>query len=236
MTTVASLVDEVAQLLNDAEPDYPNIRWTRPEIVEYANDGVAQIALLRADLFEHTETVTLKPGDRQTLPDNALFYRVDGTLDARGQLQGRPFAVDAVSSRVAALWFDALACRDSCVARNRPYVISSWTFDPADPSTFYVSPPVPASPPVQAVVTVSSAPERGNEDTDLPGAMRFHNAIIEWMLYRAYSKDEDSQTSLARMDRHKAHFYEILGLSQRADDRLYRTSKSTLGVVNAKPD
>ncbi|CAE6958680.1 DUF6682 family protein [Paraburkholderia domus] len=233
MTTVASLVDEVSLLLNDAEADYPNIRWTRGELVEYANDAAGQIAMLRPDLFEQTDTVTLKPGDRQTLPDNALFYRVDGTLDSKGQLQGRPYAADAVAARVSRLWFDAIACRDSCAARSKPYVINSWVFDPNDPSSFYVDPPVPASPPVRVVVTLSRPPQRANEDADLSADTRFHNAIIEFMLYRAFSKDEDSQTSLARSDRHKQHFYEMLGLAQRADDRLYR-SATPAGEARAK--
>ncbi|WP_372237303.1 DUF6682 family protein [Burkholderia sp. SRS-W-2-2016] len=231
--TVGSLVDEVAQLLNDAEPDYQNIRWTRIELVEYANDASAQIAMLRPDLFEQTETIDLKPGDRQTLPDGALVWRVEGTLNSRDELIGRPFRGDATAARVASLWFDALACRDACgpftASPPKPYAISSYVFDPDGPSMFYVDPPVPAGQSVRAVVSLSRVPTRADEDSDVPVDGRFHNAVIEFMLYRAFSKDEDSQTSLARSNGHKTHFYEMIGLSKRAEDEFFGV-KASRGV------
>ncbi|QUN44694.1 hypothetical protein KEH56_36605 [Burkholderia cenocepacia] len=116
MTTVRSLVDEVSALLNDAEPEFANIRWTRDEVREYAADAALQVATLRPELFEHTETLILSPGERQTLPDGTMFERIDGTLNDKGELMGRPYRADATVSRVASRWFGDWSSRCACCA------------------------------------------------------------------------------------------------------------------------
>ncbi|QUO23831.1 hypothetical protein KEH57_09530 [Burkholderia cenocepacia] len=235
MTTVRSLVDEVSALLNDAEPDFANIRWTRDEVREYATDAALQVATLRPELFEHTETLMLSPGERQSLPDDTMFERIDGTLNDKGELMGRPYRADATVSRVASRWFGDWSSRCACCVEARTYVLESWTFDPAIPSTFFVAPPVPPGKPVRVLAVLSRVPAATDEDDAIAIDPRFHNALIEFMLYRAFSKDEDSQASVARSERHKQHFYEMLGLQRQAESRFY-TGIVSPEVRRGKPD
>jgi len=215
--TVAELATEVAQLLNDAEPEFEHIRWSRAELIEYANDAVVQIAMLRPDTVAKDETVALKPGARQELPEGGTrFQRVEGTFDRHNVLQGQPFRMDTRAARIARTWFAAPSCPHS-----GDYVVTAFAFDPANPRVFFVEPPVPPDPPVKVIVSLARVPQPVDENEALPMDRRFHNAVIAWMLYRAFSKDQDSAPDAAHAANHLRHFYEMLGLSQRADERYY---------------
>ena len=77
---------------------------------------------------------------------------------------------------------------------------------------------------MQIVVSLSRVPDAFAANDDVPLDRRFHNALVEWVLYRAFSKDQDSTTDDAQSVAHLRHFTEILGLAQRADDRYYGKS------------
>ncbi|WP_333679873.1 DUF6682 family protein [Dyella sp.] len=222
MTTssrAALLAEEVARLLNDAEHGYAYTRWSQDELIEYANDGVAQIAMLRPDIVAREETITLQPGARQVVPEGATFFRVEGTLDRYGRRIGQPSKTDGQAARVAQTWFAVLAC-----PRPGDYVVLSFAFDDAQPNVFYVEPPVPPGKEVKAVISMARVPDPFGANDAVPLDRRFHNALIEWMLYRAFSKDQDSAPDAGLSASHKQHFYEMLGLSQQADDRYFKKS------------
>ena len=42
MSAAGDLLVKVAQLINDYEPAYEHIRWSRDELMEYANDAVVR--------------------------------------------------------------------------------------------------------------------------------------------------------------------------------------------------
>jgi hypothetical protein len=126
---------------------------------------------------------------------------------------------------VARTWFAPLACPRV----SGEYVVSAFQFDPNDPRAFIVDPPVPSGKPVQIVVSLARVPDAFGLRDEVPIDRRFHNAVIEWMLYRAFSKDQDSANDTAQSATHQRHFYEMLGLSQRADDRYHRQRSSTGG-------
>ncbi|SIO50546.1 hypothetical protein SAMN05444172_2579 [Burkholderia sp. GAS332] len=230
MTTAEDLVLEVAKLLNDAEDGFEYLRWTSDDLLEYANDGAVQIAMLRPDVVSQTETIPLQPGARQELPEGSTrFFRVEGTVDRYGRIVGQPSKTDGTAARVANTWFTPIACPVS-----GDYVALSFSFDDTNPTVFYVEPPVPVGQSVKVAVSLARVPDEFGADDPVPIDRRFHNAVIEWMLYRAFSKDQESATNSTHAASHLKHFYDMLGMSQRADDRYYRKAAGELG--NAKPD
>jgi hypothetical protein len=219
MIRVADLIIEVAQLLNDAEAGYEHTRWPKEELLEYGVDAITQIAMLRPESVAKTETVALQPGTKQALPDGAIrFYRIEGTLDKDGRLIGQPIAKDVVAARLAASWFNQLDCVSTY---HDDYVVSSFYFEEANPKTFYVSPPVPVGKFISIAVNCALVPETLELEAALPLGRQFHNAMIEWMLYRAFSKDQESATDSGHAQMHLKHFYDILGLSKQADKEYY---------------
>lgn len=229
MKTAGDLAREVAQLLNDAEAGFEFTRWSSGELIEYANDACAQVAMLRPDVVADSEVIELKPGARQELPEGAhRFYRIEGTVDQYGRIVGQPSRTNGRAARVANTWFAALAC-----PRSGDYLVMSFQFDDANPTVFYVDPPVPPGKPVKVSVSMARVPDAFGEKDAVPMDARFHNAVIEWMLYRAFSKDQESATSTTHSASHKTHFYEMLGLSVKADSRY---SKRAGGEQDAKSD
>ena len=106
-------------------------------------------------------------------------------------------------------------------AADGSYVPRSYEFAPENPRMFYVEPPVPSGASVTLIVNAVVTPKHAELDDKLPIESRFHNAVIEWMLYRAYSKDIESAHDNQTSQQHLAHFYNILQVSQLADDRLH---------------
>jgi hypothetical protein len=49
------------------------------------------------------------------------------------------------------------------------------------------------------------------------------------MLYRAYSKEQDSQSSSANATSHQNSFYSLIGLSQKVDDKYSKEVGATNG-------
>lgn len=213
---VGDLAREVAALLNDAEEDFEFTRWTESDLIEYANDAAVQITQLRAAEFSAPHTIDLVAGARQTLPAGGLvFYRVVGTIDRAGRTVGQPSATDIAATRVAANWFEALACR----VVTGDYLACSFAFDPDDQKAFYVDPPVPHGKEVQVVVLYADTPPHAGEKDALPVPDIYHNAVIEWMLYRAFGKDTESATDSMRSAEHLKTFGGMMAAAQDVYDR-----------------
>jgi hypothetical protein len=89
-----------------------------------------------------------------------------------------------------------------------------------DEKTFIVSPPVPAGTPVKIKIQCYENPKVGAAVDAIPIDGKWHNAILEWMRYRALAVDEESTSSFTRAQFHLQHFYQIIGLSRDAINAL----------------
>ena len=79
--SAAALIVETARLLNDAEPGYEHIRWTRSDLLEYLNDAQRQVYLYRPELYARSEVFALVPGPRQgPLPDGCQLQKYFGAI------------------------------------------------------------------------------------------------------------------------------------------------------------
>lgn len=208
MSMVAGdLALEVARLLNDAEPGHEFVRWHKSELIEYANDAATQITLWRADEFSQARTIDLQPGSRQVMPDGFMFFnRVIATIDQYGVEHGQPPLTDYRAARVASIWFEPACDTES----GQPYVIQSYSIDSDDDHAFYVYPPVPVGAKVKAIVACVVLPEHVDAKTALPINAIYHNAVIEWMLYRAFSKDTESAADAMRATEHHSIFEQMM--------------------------
>lgn len=211
-----SIIAEISALLNDAEEGFANIRWSVQEIQEYVNDALVQLALLKPEAFAKTVEMPLKAGSYQELPEDIMqLIDLIGVKDAYGRIHGKPLRLDTNASYVSHAYFADLACQ---VAVNGRYVMRSYVFDPKNPQAIFVYPPVPAGEELSLLVNGVVVTQEGKGEVP----RKWHNAVIEWALYRAFSKDTESPVNQQKGSQHLQHFYSILNLSTQAEDRLNR--------------
>lgn len=232
----APLIAEVARLLNDAEPGYEHIRWTRPDLLVYLNDAQRQVYLYRPELYARTELFPLAPGARQgPLPEGCQLQKVIGSSPGGGRAR-------KVDDGLLQAFADS-GCRPSGPCGD-DYRVSGYSFTPQDPMSFFVDPPVPDDGQTYTVALVcQQTPEAitlAQLDAPNPAASalvtpaRMHNALIEWMLYRAYSVDMESAQSFAKQEAHRKHFYAMLGVAE-AKERVVAASQAGRAPEGATP-
>ena len=184
--TAQSVLQRVIITLQD-----PNaVRWTTAELVRYLNDGQRDIATLRPDATATTATMTLAAGARQTLPATGAklleVIRNSGGAYRAIRLTSRVI-LDAQNPN----WYSKTGVTD----------IRHYTFDSRDPRTFYVYPPAAATNAsveliYSAYPTNITEPAAGTLYTAVTGNISvadiFVNALVNYILYRAYSKDSEN--------------------------------------------
>lgn len=185
-TTAQSVLHRVVITLVD-----PNAtRWSTAELVRYLNDGQRDIVLVRPDATAVTTTMALAAGARQTLPAAGaklleLIRNTSGNKRAI-RLTDRVL-LDAQNPD----WYSKTGVTD----------IRHYTFDAREPRNFYVYPPAAASGAsveliYSAYPTDITEPSAGSLYTDVTGNISvadiFVNALVNYILYRAYSKDSEN--------------------------------------------
>lgn len=214
------VIVSVAKLLNDYEPGYEHIRWTREDLLDYLNDAQTQLYVYRPGAFTRIEAFRLRPGSAQgPLEDGCQLQRVVGSDNG-----SRARKVDDGLLQA----FAGFGCKPACAPGA--YRVSGFSFNPEDTSHFFVDPPVPDDGvPYKVTITCQQAPRlivpadldaplpapHGTpaDQLDAPGSL--HNALIEWMLYRAYSVDMESPQSASKQALHLQTFNSMLGIVER---------------------
>lgn len=191
MTTSAqSVLQRVVVTLQD-----PNaVRWTTAELVRYLNDGQRDIALIRPDATATPFTMGLVAGARQTLPTAGAKL-----LEVIRNTTGTQRAVRLVNRNVLDAqnpdWYSKAGVLD----------IKHYTFDAREPRVFYVYPPALTGASVEMVYSAYPAditePSAGALYTAVSGNLSvqdiFANALTNYILYRAFSKDAETVNAAA---------------------------------------
>jgi hypothetical protein len=169
----------------------PNaIRWPTAELVRYLNDGQRDIALVRPDATSTTATMSLAGGARQTLPSAGAKL-----LEVIRNTGGNKRAVRLVDRVILDAqnpnWYNITGVTE----------IKHYTFDPREPRIFYVYPPAASSNAsveliYSAYPTDITEPSGSALYTDVTGNISvadiYVNALVNYILYRAYSKDSEN--------------------------------------------
>lgn len=218
MGTLSDLAVEVSKLINDSDDcnsEYNFTRWSKQELIHYAQDAINMIFMLYPKKFTKTTKVPLVAGIVQTLPEDCvLMTKLLGITDASGAISS---IVSNGDDRLAALFTNG--CSQPITSGSYKYKIESYSYEETSDNIFYVKPPVPASAlPLEVTVICSSAPD--SADKDYVPESWMHNLIIEWMQYRAYSTEDESQSSDANAKMHLEHFYSIIGNYKTAEKML----------------
>jgi len=211
---VSTIINDVAKELGDPSM----VTWNRPTLLSLLNQAVRQVILVRPDSNSVTENLVLVADTKQDLPTDALrLLKVVRNLGVDGATPGK--SVKIVDNEI----MDAF---DPDWHSNTPSaVITSYVYDETSPNAFYVNPPSDGT--SQIEIQVSKIPEEVdpamndtvfNDDATVVGLKGIYsNLLMEWILYKAFSFEKSSASSVATANTHMQSFYSALGVKFKSD-------------------
>jgi len=197
--TVSHIIGRAGVILHDTT----QVRWPDVELLGWLNDAQRELVLLRPDASVVSEPLALVQGTKQELPD--LGIRI---IDIIRNTNGG--AVRVIDRNV----LDAQ--QPDWHTTPESDKVEHYMFDLRDPKNFYVYPAQPAAP-GQVDIVYSASPADAVQDGDITLDDIYANAILDYILYRAYSKDADFAGNAQRALKHHEAFVTSLGLKFQVD-------------------
>lgn len=212
---VIDVIRRVEDVLQDS-----NIRWPRIELQNWMNESYLAITLARPDANAKSGTFTCVAGTRQVL--TAEFPSALRLLDVTRNM------ASTSSYRVIRLVARSVLDdqRPGWHAETGTVNIQHYTFDPRQPKEFFVYPPATTAAEVEVVYTDSPGSHTLSEsDLDPEGTNAeviklddiYMSPIIDWVLYRAYSKDAEYGANEQRAQASYAAFNAALNTKNQVD-------------------
>ncbi len=212
----SAVMSEAAKLLIDEG----GRRWPPIELLMWLNAGIRELLILKPTAYSQTVQLNMAAGTLQTLDDtHSNLIRVIRNLGA-GAAGGRAIRqVDRESLDDIGLdWHDSAVVPQS-------HIVMHVVADTADPETFYVYPGNDGTGAIEAVVSIvhpelaapadPSAIPNFTASIDLDDIYR--NALVDYVCYRAFTKDELIAGAKQSAAVHYQQFAAALGARQRAE-------------------
>jgi hypothetical protein len=177
--TAQTIINKAAIQLTDIA----NVRWTRAELLSWLNDGMRQIVTMQPSASSTTVSKLLTVGTRQTLPsDGWLLLQIYRNMGTTGTTPGR--AIRIVSREVLdgfdPYWHTGIPKAE----------VKNFIYDTQDQLAFYVYPPNTGTQYIE--LNYSSQPTNlTSESQVIPLFDVFQSALVDYILYRACSKDAE---------------------------------------------
>lgn len=188
-------------------------RWTLDELRRYLNQAVKVIALKDPLAVSKTIVMALAEGTYQELPTGQRLMAV--TRNITSAVNATPRVSGPIVTPITAVALNS-SYRNW---HNNAYVPFSATVshiitEPTNPNAFWVFPGNDGTGKLEVTVaeTPDDIPAPSNitdseaYTTDVPLDPRYEPALMDYMLYRAFSKDSDKQASQARAVAHMQSF------------------------------
>lgn len=197
---------DVMQPANTILVDRGCARWPAPELLAWLNEGIREIVTVKPNASTDPVVLTLVAGVSQTLPDNVTAL-VEPTRNVASNkpiflLQNRD-----VLDQVVPGWMDAAVI-------NRANDIEYMIHDLKNPRRFWICPGALAGAQIEVIAGVmpSDVPEGASHTiistytgiVPLPDVYR--NMLVNYVLYRAFSKDSGIAGAAQRAEAHKVLF------------------------------
>lgn len=163
--------------------DLTNIRWTRTELLSWLNDGMRQIVLIQPSASSTTSVIQLQAGTRQYIPgDGWLLLSIYRNMGTNGSTPGR--AIRIISREILDN-FNPNWNTDKATAEVRNYMYTN-----QDQLAFYVYPPNTGTQKIE--INYSAQPADLTAETQvIPIFDVFQSALVDYILYRACTKDAE---------------------------------------------
>jgi hypothetical protein len=202
--TAQSLIDKAATILQDAT----STRWPAEELLDWLNDGQREVVLFKPDANPVSATVALVEGTKQSIPSEGLQL-LDVIRNMAGTSPG--LAVRLIGRRTLDEQLPDWH-KSTSVSEAKHYL-----FDERDPRTFWVYPPSDGT--GEAEILYSAAPSDIAANDTLGVDDTYANALLDYILYRAYLKDADYAANDQRASNQHQRFMQALGVLDKKETR-----------------
>lgn len=223
---VIDIIRRVESILQDT-----GVRWPREELQTWLNESYLAITLMRPDANAKTGEFTCAAGSRQSL--TAQFSSALRILDITRNLA--PTSNKKVIRIVSRSVLDDQ--RPTWHSEAETINIQHYTYDARQPKEFFVYPPASTEAVLEVVYADTPSSHSLTEvELDPTGPNTevikvddiYMSPIIDWVLYRAYSKDAEFGTNEARAVAAYNAFNAALGTKTQVDAAVAPTAASTV--------
>lgn len=208
-------VNKALTILND-----DGTAWTKSELLGWLNDGQRVVVTVRPDAGSVHKTFQLVAGTLQSIPATTLrVLKLLRNMGAAGLTPG------SVIYETAASILDAhVPDWHTGVTVPAAADVDRWVYDGDDPTHFWVYPPQPAAgmgyieglfsaPPVDCTI---NGVDGSATDSALGIPDNYGPALIDYVLFRAYSKETDTRNP-SKANAAFAAFQTALGITVQTD-------------------
>lgn len=234
MLSSLSIERKAALLLQDDT----NVRWSVPEMAKWITAACRELVVWKPNALTANVAMLLTAGTKQSLLGATFKKTADGTAATV-----QPIQLLEVLRNLGATGTEAAAGR-AITGLDRKILdvtlpnwhsqaaeaeIKHFMFDPKDTKTFYVYPKATAAPAMYVEVLVSKSPVNGllesatvlgSNDIDAGIDDIYENVLVDYVLYRAYSKDSEHTANAPRSQGHYQAFLSALGVKLRNEAAL----------------
>jgi hypothetical protein len=183
--TAQAILNKAATQLTDISA----VRWTRSELLGWLNDGLRQIVTVNPNATNTVTAVKLAAGTRQSIPtDGWLLLTINRNMGTTGTTPGR--AVRIISREL----LDGF--NPNWHTDTGSDVTYNYVYDLQDQTAFYVYPPSKGNNYLE--LNYSKQPtDLTSETQTIPVFDVYQTALVDYILYRACSKDAEYAPGLA---------------------------------------
>lgn len=202
--TTTQITTDASLLLRDTS----NVRWSASELLNWLNMGMLAIVLVKPDAGVTTTSIVLTTGTKQSLPAGGLFlFDISRNMGSTGLTPGR--AISLVDRKLLDL------CNVNWHTSSGSSTVIHWAYDEKTPKIFWVYPPVSSTPYVEATYTVK--PTEVTEGQNISLGDEYEPALLDYVLFRAYSKETDSPGALQKAAAYFDSFRLFLGVNENVE-------------------
>lgn len=207
--TIKTIVDKV----NDQLVDDGFVRWPKEKLISLFNDAQRAVVIIRPDANVIEHDFTCAQGTKQTLPDDGIRL-----VDVRNNEAGNAIRYRD-RAEITELYPEWYGTKDE--ANPEAFI-----YDERQPKRFFLFPGAAANLIIEIAYSATPPQRLANEyDAGLADLDNvYSNAIIEYMLYMAHSKDFE-YSEQAKAQTHFQMFNAILGMKSEADIGMTPTNK-----------
>ena len=211
----------IAFALNDDEPGRPFQRYTLKDMIAAYNAAMTLGAQYRKDLFTELRVVKLAPGKYQDVRGccGEVLDVLEQT-DAAGNLIAEIKGARDHKTTSKRNWK-----KPSCLARPEgvDYVVRNADIDSNLNGRFTVDPPVPCDANVYVLAKCVKAPcalTEADQGVTIPEQSVVVTAAWHYVLGQMLTGDQFANAAGGNKNYHHRLFFEILGVTQRQEDRI----------------